>query len=185
MLTSFRIGRGQPVRMRVEVGLEAEGLGDRRDPRLDLVGCHAQVAWAERQLVGDRPCEELVSRVLEHVPDVAGHASHRMRGRVQAVDDDPSRGRSQQPVEVLGERRLARPVLPHDGDHRSPIDRERHGRRAPPCRRDTRSAGHRSRRSAPTRSSPGLQPRERPPRTVTGSRRAVGSTARANCGDLR
>ena len=96
--------------------LESEELDNLVDSLGDLVLGNPDVARAELELHANRSGEQLVVRVLEHVPDVGGHLLNAVFRGVDAVDNDRSCGGLEQPVEELGERRLARAVLPDDSD---------------------------------------------------------------------
>ncbi len=74
----------------------------------------------------DRPLEQLLVGVLEHEPDDPGELGDRAIVGRHAIEQDASLGRAEQAVEVLDQRRLARPVLAEDRDRLARLDGERH-----------------------------------------------------------
>ena len=85
-----------------------------------------QVPRAEGDLPLDRSVEQLVVRVLEDEPDRGGQPVDRHRPDVGPVERHPAVCRPEEPVEMLDERRLARPVLADDRDRLARLDDERH-----------------------------------------------------------
>ena len=106
---------GQPDRV--------EASGDELD---DLVGGSAQVPWPERHLALDGPLEQLLVGVLEDESDRGRELVDRQAVGGRAAEQDLALGRSQQPVEMLGERGLARAVLAEDDHGLARLDGQRH-----------------------------------------------------------
>jgi hypothetical protein len=108
-------GQGQqlPTRIaevvRVGLGVLVEAGGDERRVHggRQIGPAEPQVARPEPDLVPDLAGEDLAVRVLEREPDRRREVGDASPGRIRAVDEDASRGRPEQAVEVADEGRLA------------------------------------------------------------------------------
>ena len=88
-----------------------------------LVGGHAQVLGAEGHVVFDEACHQLVVGVLEHHAGVAAdEVGGALVARVAVEHGDAALVRHEQRVDVLGQRRLARPVAAQDAHELAPLD---------------------------------------------------------------
>src|SRR5215218_260289 len=101
-------------------------LGGLFDAPADLLFGEAHVLGAEGELLLDLHLEDLGVRVLEDVADRQRHLGDRSPARVQARHGDGTLGGLQEPVEVLDERGLPRPVLAEDSHEIAPADLEVH-----------------------------------------------------------
>jgi hypothetical protein len=92
------------------------------DAIVDLLLGHAEVAGAERQVLRNGTCEELVVGILKDIAHMRGKLLHTHVRSVDAIDDDAPRGGFEQTIQMLCERRLARTVLTHDADDLASVD---------------------------------------------------------------
>ena len=79
-------------------------------PRLDLLGWQSEVAWPEGHLRSDPLGEDLVVGILVDVADQSSQLSDAGGAGVGAEHAHRAGRRPEEPVEVLGEGRLAGPV---------------------------------------------------------------------------
>lgn len=121
-----------PPRERPRVGrlpVEETHLAERRVDRLLRSAGGVDVSETERHLVRHRLGKEHGVRILEDKAHVTRELCYRDDSGVESVDGDAAFGRTEQPVEVLDERRLPGPVIP-PGD--STISPEAISRSRPP-----------------------------------------------------
>ncbi len=89
-------------------------------------GVAAQVSRPERDLPLDRAFEQLLVGVLEHEPDRRRQPIDPFVRRGPAVEPHLAGGRPEQPVQVLDQGRLARPVLAQDRHGLAGFQPQRH-----------------------------------------------------------
>src|SRR4029453_6466713 len=90
------------VWVRSQHRFQPESLSYLSDARADLRFVAPEIPRPERELLGDRPGEDLVVRVLEDVPDVPCQFLDRSPSGVDPADGDATGRRGGQAVEQLG-----------------------------------------------------------------------------------
>src|SRR5215211_1453114 len=117
---------GESERIFVSAPLHSHGAEGFLDPLLYLLLIHVPDLRPERHLVEDGVREDLVVRVLEDVPDGLAEPAQPLLYGLFPTSPHRALGRFQQPVEVLDERGLARPVLSQNGQKLAPPDGKVH-----------------------------------------------------------
>jgi hypothetical protein len=107
--------RGQPD--------SREGLGS---ASLRFVGRKPEIQRTEAHIIQHRRAEELIVRILEHNADGFGQLLPLLRiGRIESADDRLARLAVKHAAKSEKERRLARPVRPHESHAFAGFDSER------------------------------------------------------------
>ena len=112
--------------MRSDVGGQTDQTQGVFHPSVDFIVIQSHVARTECDILLDRLAEQLIFRILEQQSDVEAHiaqAGFALKD-VLAVEQHGAAGRTEQAVEVLDERGLARTGVTDERDKFTALDRE-------------------------------------------------------------